>query len=356
MFQLRRFQIRFKHEDDFDNVLNTLHELRCNIRESQIRPSTAEQPRPTTTGALQNTFAIPPAPVETARPTSAAATFYRPTASASDIAAYRADPWSQSNHDRSISRGPSFPPPSSQSQQQGLTSFIPPSSQAHTGDFRGANELNHSHYSSNRDSTVPEHPAQHMGLGMSAQRPTSTTFAVNAESASQILPPRRILPFSPSPTKPPPSAAPIPSASSNERPASRKRPASSASTSAPKKPAKARNSRGPMSTVAELEDKLGSKAALAPMDVNKPTPSFRPANAKPSLAEPVTIEVPSSQQAQAGISEHGQASVLHEYATTPTGERQAVIDTMFCQLIADDDFKILCGDVESAWRRIGLGY
>ncbi|KAK4975673.1 hypothetical protein LTR66_010918 [Elasticomyces elasticus] len=46
---------------------------------------------------------------------------------------------------------------------------------------------------------------------------------------------------------------------------------------------------------------------------------------------------------------------LAEYAAQCDEDRIAAIDTMICEYLYDDNFKQLCGDVESCWRRIGLG-
>ncbi|MCJ1340173.1 hypothetical protein MMC09_005467 [Bachmanniomyces sp. S44760] len=47
---------------------------------------------------------------------------------------------------------------------------------------------------------------------------------------------------------------------------------------------------------------------------------------------------------------------LAMYANLPEKERLENLDDMICDLIMDDNFTILCEDVESSWRRIGLGF
>ena len=46
---------------------------------------------------------------------------------------------------------------------------------------------------------------------------------------------------------------------------------------------------------------------------------------------------------------------LAGYAAQSDEDRIAAIDTMICEHLYDDNFTQLCGDVESCWRRIGLG-
>ncbi|KAF2139376.1 uncharacterized protein K452DRAFT_360606 [Aplosporella prunicola CBS 121167] len=50
--------------------------------------------------------------------------------------------------------------------------------------------------------------------------------------------------------------------------------------------------------------------------------------------------------------EHGD---IRTYATLPDDNRINILDEFFAECIADDDFLTLCEDVNSCWRRIGLG-
>ena len=49
-------------------------------------------------------------------------------------------------------------------------------------------------------------------------------------------------------------------------------------------------------------------------------------------------------------------SDLAEYAAMPEEERLAALDAFIVNLVSNDNFAVLCEDVEKSWRRIGLGF
>ena len=51
-----------------------------------------------------------------------------------------------------------------------------------------------------------------------------------------------------------------------------------------------------------------------------------------------------------------QLSDLTEYVTIPQEERRAGLNELLGELIMNDNFRVLCEDVETAWRRIELGF
>lgn len=331
--QSKRIQIRLLHDQDWDVVIKLLRDLRCPMRESQDRPSTAGGPFPVSNHRASGEFSVAADRPEPTRPDSASASL-----------ANRSQP------SFSGLRVPHPPQSYTNSRQQPATHEFPSNlEQPLSTPFA---ESSYKYQPSNLQT-----PMLHNGDGFLSMFPRSNPFGnpdidtpapeslgLSAGTLSQMLPPRRELPFpdrpSSSPTKPKTGVR-------------RSRPVSTSSTSnkRPKTSAKPPAPRTSTAKVAQPIEAPKTPSALNSLDPNSTSSSRRPSANLPSTAEGVP---PSGHSVSSPRTENEQIATLQAYASKPSRDRQILIDNMITQYIGDDSFTTLCEDVENAWKRIGL--
>ncbi|GIK06953.1 hypothetical protein Aspvir_002606 [Aspergillus viridinutans] len=202
-------------------------------------------------------------------------------------------------------------------------------------------------------------------------KPSTTAACHDITTLSQLLPPKRELPFSKPPAKrsrttakeasttsqsqTPSAGAQIPTTTEND--AAPPPP----SSQAPKKPTPRRKAATPGTL-------KRSTTSIPPLTLTEEPPT-QPIQSISSLGQPATI--PGTQQVhmheQQPMFESNNNIVhrreqqdptpadLSSYLSAPTQERTARLENWICQNLENDGFIKLCQDVEGIWRRIAFG-
>lgn len=216
-------------------------------------------------------------------------------------------------------------------------------------------------------STAPQQPTFDLADSPEKSRHVSAPFPYALELASYTLPPRRELPFD-NPVDSPSKELTMESNPGKSRLSSARR--DEDATSAPKKVAKKRlgssaatqtkKSAAPKKKqvsvtqgVAQLTEELDNPSLLTPLDPNA-SPASKRLKSKSTSMTKAASKVTNSQTATDVVSENEQIATLRAYASTPSRERQTIIDDTISMYIGDDSFVTLCEDVELSWRRIGF--
>lgn len=104
---------------------------------------------------------------------------------------------------------------------------------------------------------------------------------------------------------------------------------------------------------AQITEKLDDRSVLTQLDPNASPTSKRPTS-KSNTTDKLTREITESHANTIVSTESEQIATLRAYASTPSRERQTIIDDTISMYIGDDSFVTLCEDVENSWRRIGF--
>lgn len=198
-------------------------------------------------------------------------------------------------------------------------------------------------------------------------KPSTTAPCHDIRTLSQLLPPKRELPFSKPPAKRSRTTAKEPSSTSqtlnaDQIPTNTKNDAPPPpSSQGPRKPTPRRKAAGALNR---------STTSIPPLTLieEPPTQPIQSISSS-SLAQPATI--PGSQQRGTEQNHVFQSSnnIVHQreqqqdptpadlslYLSAPTQERTARLENWICQNIENDGFIKLCQDVEGIWRRIAFG-
>ncbi|KAF7125796.1 hypothetical protein CNMCM5793_002089 [Aspergillus hiratsukae] len=201
-------------------------------------------------------------------------------------------------------------------------------------------------------------------------KPSTTAACHDIRTLSQLLPPKRELPFSKPPAKRSRTTAKEPSTTSQTLSAGDQIPTNTKndarpppSSQGPRKPTPRRKAAGGLNR---------STTSIPPLSLIEEPPThtqpIQPISLS-SLAQPATI--PGSQQRaieQNPVFESSNNIVhqreqqqdptpadLSSYLSAPTEERTARLENWICQNIENDGFIKLCQDVEGIWRRIAFG-
>ena len=240
------------------------------------------------------------------------------------------------------------------------------------------------------------------------RRPWTAPVAISAETLTQMLPPKRVLPFPERKPKPVKEQQPEPARSASDDPsrprktAARKKATPKKRTAPQPKPAPAKAYLPKLSSPPIIPDLITQQQNLdltsrpsSSTTIVPSSPPFRSdKNTKASgtntrktqdvgtttRATQNTIDDPVDTEwidrVNAFVKKYQDHSApqheptaplrpplpaetasgdLAAYAALPQEERLAVLDKLILECIMDDDFVMLCKDVEQSWKRIGLG-
>jgi hypothetical protein len=205
-------------------------------------------------------------------------------------------------------------------------------------------------------------------------KPSTTAACHDITTLSQLLPPKRELPFSKPPAKRSRTTAQEPSTTSQSQqqsagvqiPTTTENDAATAAPPSSQAPGKEKpTQRRKAATPGALKR---STTSIPPLTLAEEPPT-QPIQSISSLVQPATI--PGTQQVhiheQQPLFEssnnighrHGQQdptpAELSSYLSAPTQERTARLENWICQNLENDGFIKLCQDVEGIWRRIAFG-
>ena len=234
------------------------------------------------------------------------------------------------------------------------------------------------------------------------RRPATAPTIAKEDSISDLLPPRRILPFPQLPAKKSELGVPpqVEMTSVTEEKVSKKKTAAKVTrvksklvggiTKSIPNSSNAKSTKGDLSkestkpTIRKLDQLasttlniLGNRTKIRKssgnLDYNDTHPQQGAAKtrSKPStdkgkiiLQDESEITEEFAQTVDDFVRKHGShpapieppISDLAEYAAMPEEERLAALDAFILNLVSNDNFAVLCEDVEKSWRRIGLGF
>lgn len=323
--------MKMKHATDFWTAVGVLKQWGCPVKDAEARPATSATVDCRSNDARFNTSksSASNATFEPARPASAAASFApKPThRNFDDLSSHGslANAFSQDYH-LNMDLNEIMAETSSTVNRFG------PSTVADGSGGLGTP-------ASMLDDRFPSSAPQ-IGLGWGSQHDSNrlSLSPLKPPEASQILPPRRVLPFpeqaeSASPTKK------VPTKRKNLEPleSNKKRPAASKTSTADSN-----------SGLARVNEQPNGRAVLSSLDTNGSGAACDEAQWDADTKTSFTRRTTSV------LTEIKQMATLQAYASKPTRERQIIIDSLISSYIGDDSFLSLCEDVENAWRRIGL--
>lgn len=258
-------------------------------------------------------------------------------------------------------------------------------------------------------SIIPNESPYDVRLCSSAPETYSEPRETAAPTLSQMLPPKRILPFPPKKPKPatpePETAASnlnqesiqdgiCPAVTAKKKPTRARTTKAKASASNPrpprtaKLPANTNNSKrsepaSRTSTPKRTKRSANIVSPISPLIISPPEPAPLPSKparraskpAHPAISNPIAtnsltavepaefmsrldswvreyqhLPAPQPRDAAAAMED------LTAYAAQSKEERLAVIDEMICECLEDENFGKLVEDVDESWRRIGLGF
>ncbi|KAK2811257.1 hypothetical protein FQN50_002354 [Emmonsiellopsis sp. PD_5] len=388
--QVRRFQIKFPSDADYSNAISILSRVGCPITSSTVgTPSHPSSVRPFSSSSHVSQI-----------PTSSTLMPLAPNATSSGldrsraIEPYQARPWTSSLMDarphgsfissfnnNSMNMGPSGP-------AYGRLHTVCGVDKAKSPDTVGLSTSTTLSPMSNQEKshaalrpTVPIRPDE---------RPATAPLLPKVDSLSQILPPRRELPFAkPRPKQQRPSKkAPVQQAGNSTQlgtsssflvaqsraaaaatthiEASTPRMATSMGGTTQETPnpsanctlnrdretasAQAGNYNAPLRGLTFINNSsvncLGTTSGIA-SDIPR-TSSIPSQTLSTNVANPIPLHQSSNLN---DIS----PSDLSSYLSTPAPERSAMVESWVCRQLENDAFLALCQDVEAIWRRIAFG-
>ncbi|KAK2761741.1 hypothetical protein FQN54_001569 [Arachnomyces sp. PD_36] len=416
--QIRRFQIKFSLDADYYKALAILSEVGCPITQSatgtqqhrisrSISSSSLVPPSPSTSTISRYVDTASPLPGSVqvnAMPPSVAGTYRAPhtvnqarsligeeltrSSHGADIDDTRVSMVSSASSATVCGLGPGLPDPTSRGQMQ--VPIHPTQSSTQPTSYMNP-KLSLS-------GTEPQHLQV---LPSSAIAPVSPSVR-NPQSLSQILPPKRELPFAKptakkprnsvqrTPRKPPAQAhdfvgshqeravllganqSPMQNATAVHTPNLRDNTVSHPLSPSKNFQSSPRSSFKPAAPGSAPSPSNNIQSFDLPNTQQTPTPTNKNSNHIPILREtsvPNSPAHPNPPPVSTRMTEPSKPATppenrntgvltpsdLSSYLQTPTPERSALVESWVCQQLQDDGFLKLCEDIEGVWRRVAFG-
>ncbi|GIC88329.1 uncharacterized protein Aud_004723 [Aspergillus udagawae] len=371
---IRRFQLKFSSDREFYTALAILSDIRCPFSESNVGSSQLAR-RPTSSQWHSRSVPSNLGIREPFASSASAALFpVLPSASAlgstSSITAGSAATQSTHSQQALANTSPltasSLPPSSS-----GTAQATAPGTSV-TGSTNSYTELETRQPQAIRQPHTGEETRPH--APSAPPKPSTTAACHDIPTLSQLLPPKRELPFSKPPAKRSRTTAKESSITSQSRTLSAgdQVPTTTENGAAPAPP--------PSSQAPGTKKPTSRRKAATPGALKRSTTSIPPLTLgeEPptqaiqfisSLAQPATIpgpqqvhiheQQPTSESCNNTGHRHEQQDPapadLSSYLSAPTQERTARLENWICQNLDNDGFIKLCQDVEGIWGRIAFG-
>ncbi|GAQ03361.1 hypothetical protein ALT_0682 [Aspergillus lentulus] len=349
--KIRRFQVKFSSDREFYTALAILSDIRCPFSESNVGSS--QLARRPTSSQWHSRSGPSNLGIRDPFPSSASAALFPVLPSASALGSAS-----------SITAASSLPSSSS-----GTAQATAPDTSG-TGSTNSYTDLE----ARQPQQTIQPHTEEEetrADAPSAPPKPSTTAACHDITTLSQLLPPKRELPFSKPPAKRSRTTAKEPSTTPQSQPLSAgdQIPTTTENDAAapPSSQAPATKRPTPRRRTATPGALKRSITSVPPLTLTEEPPT-QPIQTINSLAQPATIPRTQQRSTEQQLMFESSNNIVHRreqqdptaadlssYLSAPTQERTARLENWICQNLENDGFIKLCQDVEGIWRRIAFG-